>query len=91
MQVRNAVLRAMKAPVIAGSPHGKDVPVAHLSDIVIYPHKLPAACRLHSPSGLLSYTVLHCPSKNTQKHNLAPTHTAFHALKDCAAEVVVVV
>lgn len=82
----------MKAPVIAGSPHGKDVPVAHLSDIVTYPRKLPASCKLHSPGGLLSYTVLHCPSKNPQKRNLAPTeHTVFHALNDCAAEVVVVV
>lgn len=50
----HAALRAMKAPVIAGTPHGKDVLMAHLSDVVIYPHRLPVACKLPRPGGLLS-------------------------------------
>jgi len=32
----HAVLRALKAPVIAGTLHGKDVLMVHLSDVVIY-------------------------------------------------------
>lgn len=62
----------MKAPVIAGTPHGKDVLMAHLSDAVIYQGS-------QSPANypvLVVYCQGYCsarctPSfKNVHEHNL---------------------
>ncbi len=83
------MVRAIEAPVIAGTPHGKDVLVAHLSDVVIYPRRLPVACKLPCPGGLLSGLL--CCSLCTVLQKCAQTQPCsnrsrvLQSLKDCAA------
>lgn len=70
----------MTAPVIAETPHGKDVHAAHLSDLVIYSHRLQAAYKL-SPSWWSAFRVTVLLTPEMQKHTLAPKEHTILVIK----------
>lgn len=79
----HAVLRAMKAPVIAGTPHGKDVLMAHLSDAVICqgsqsPVNYPI---LVVPVRVVVTLAEHCPSKTCTNTTSLPQNNSVAVIK----------